>query len=424
MIFQMMIVPTARMDLLFLGILQSRNHSSLISYSTYYFKAMERTLTLILPCLSFILLGCQQYAQSQEQVPSQDTIALTTNQSVTLSRQTAITRAVEVATPAIVSINVIELQQVVYRDPFADFLQDPFFGQFFSERQSRIIERRVQNLGSGFVISPDGYIVTNHHVAGNATKVTVSLANGQTLNAELIGADKATDLALLKVTPEEPLNYLSFSDSPEPIVGEWAIALGNPFGLFEAAAPSVTVGVVSAADRDLGSKDGRIYHDMIQTDAAINRGNSGGPLINALGEVIGVNATIYSQSGGSVGLGFAVPAAKAQRIINEIRDHGYVDRSYYTGISFVPVTAQIAQALDLEDTRGVLIADVDSGSPGEEAGFLPYDLIVALEDEPILNQDDYVARIFDFRPGDLVTYHVVRNNRKVQLSLQIGRLDG
>jgi len=385
---------------------------------------MERTLTLILPCLSFILLGCQQYAQSQEQVPSQDTIALTTNQSVTLSRQTAITRAVEVATPAIVSINVIELQQVVYRDPFADFLQDPFFGQFFSERQSRIIERRVQNLGSGFVISPDGYIVTNHHVAGNATKVTVSLANGQTLNAELIGADKATDLALLKVTPEEPLNYLSFSDSPEPIVGEWAIALGNPFGLFEAAAPSVTVGVVSAADRDLGSKDGRIYHDMIQTDAAINRGNSGGPLINALGEVIGVNATIYSQSGGSVGLGFAVPAAKAQRIINEIRDYGYVDRSYYTGISFVPVTAQIAQALDLEDTRGVLIADVDSGSPGEEAGFLPYDLIVALEDEPILNQDDYVARIFDFRPGDLVTYHVVRNNRKVQLSLQIGRLDG
>ena len=385
---------------------------------------MERTLFFILPCLSFILLGCQQYAQSQEQASLQDAATLSTNESVTLSRQTAITRAVEVATPAIVSINVIELQQVVYRDPFADFLQDPFFGQFFSERQSRIIERRVQNLGSGFVISPDGYIVTNHHVAGNATKVTVSLANGQTLDAELIGADKATDLALLKVTPEEPLDFLSFSDSPEPIVGEWAIALGNPFGLFEAAAPSVTVGVVSASDRDLGSHDGRIYHDMIQTDAAINRGNSGGPLINALGEVIGVNATIYSQSGGSVGLGFAVPAAKAQRIINEIQDHGYVDRSYYTGISFVAVTEQIAQALDFEDTQGVLIADVDSGSPAEESGFLPYDLIVALEDEPILNQDDYVARIFDFRPGDLVTYHVVRNNRKVQLSLQIGRLDG
>ncbi len=384
---------------------------------------MERFLVLVHLCLIIILPGCQQNVHSQAQLSSPESAAAV-NDSITLSRQTAITRAVETATPAIVSINVIELQQVRYRDPFADFFQDPFFGQFFSERQSRIIERRVQNLGSGFLISPDGYIVTNHHVAGNATKVTVSLTDGKTLDAELIGADKATDLALLKISPDRPLEHLRFSESPEPIVGEWAIALGNPFGLFEAAAPSVTVGVVSAAERDLGSKDGRIYHDMIQTDAAINRGNSGGPLINALGEVIGVNAAIYSESGGSVGLGFAVPAAKAQRIINELRETGQVDRSYYTGISFVAVTAQIAEALGLEDTRGILIADVDSGSPAEEAGLLPYDLIVALQDESISNQDDYVARIFDFRPGDVVTYHVLRNNRRVQLSLQIGRREG
>ncbi|MXX97892.1 MAG: trypsin-like serine protease [Rhodothermaceae bacterium] len=384
---------------------------------------MERFLVFVHLSLAIILLGCQQNVRSQAQLVSPESTA-TINDSITLSRQTAITRAVETATPAIVSINVIELQQVRYRDPFADLFQDPFFGQFFSERQSRIIERRVQNLGSGFVISPDGYIVTNHHVAGNATKVTVSLTDGQTLDAELIGADKATDLALLKISPDRPLDYLRFSESPEPIVGEWAIALGNPFGLFEAAAPSVTVGVVSAAKRDLGSKDGRIYHDMIQTDAAINRGNSGGPLINALGEVIGVNAAIYSESGGSVGLGFAVPAARAQRIINELRETGRVDRSYYTGISFVAVTAQIAEALDLEDTRGILIADVDSGSPAEEAGLLPYDLIVGLQDESISNHDDYVARIFDFRPGDVITYHVLRDNRKVQLSLQIGRREG
>ena len=384
---------------------------------------MERFLVLVHLSLAITLLGCQQNVRSQAQLVSPESTAAI-NDSITLSRQTAITRAVETATPAIVSINVIELQQVRYRDPFADLFQDPFFGQFFSERQSRIIERRVQNLGSGFVISPDGYIVTNHHVAGNATKVTVSLTDGQTLDAELIGADKATDLALLKISPDRPLDYLRFSESPEPIVGEWAIALGNPFGLFEAAAPSVTVGVVSAAKRDLGSKDGRIYHDMIQTDAAINRGNSGGPLINALGEVIGVNAAIYSESGGSVGLGFAVPAARAQRIINELRETGRVDRSYYTGISFVAVTAQIAEALDLEDTRGILIADVDSGSPAEEAGLLPYDLIVGLQDESISNHDDYVARIFDFRPGDVITYHVLRDNRKVQLSLQIGRREG
>lgn len=384
---------------------------------------MERFLVLVHLSLIIILVGCQQNVRSQAQQISPESTAAV-NESITLSRQTAITRAVEAATPAIVSINVIELQQVRYRDPFADFFQDPFFGQFFSERQSRIIERRVQNLGSGFVISPDGYIVTNHHVAGNATKVTVSLTDGQTLDAELIGADKATDLALLKISPDRPLEYLRFSESPEPIVGEWAIALGNPFGLFEAAAPSVTVGVVSAAERDLGSKDGRIYHDMIQTDAAINRGNSGGPLINSLGEVIGVNAAIYSESGGSVGLGFAVPAARAQRIISELRETGQVDRSYYTGISFVAVTAQIAEALELEDTRGILVADVDSGSPAEEAGLLPYDLIVALQDESISNHDDYIARIFDFRPGDVITYHVLRNNRRVQLSLQLGRREG
>ncbi len=383
---------------------------------------MERGFIFAPFFLSILFFGCQQSAQSQEQVSPAEP-AISVDQSITLSRQTAITRAVEAATPAIVSINVIELQQVVYQDPFADFLQDPFFGQFFSERQSRVIERRVQNLGSGFLISPDGYIVTNHHVAGNATKVTVSLTDGQTLEAELIGGDKATDLALLKVSPERPLKYLRFSDSQEPIVGEWAIALGNPFGLFEAAAPSVTVGVVSAARRDLGSQDGRIYHDMIQTDAAINRGNSGGPLINALGEVIGVNSAIYSESGGSVGLGFAVPAAKAQRIINELRDTGQVDRSYYTGISFVAVTARIAEALDLTDTRGLLIADVDSGSPAEEAGLLPYDLIVSVEGEQISNQDDYIARIFDFRPGDIVTYHVLRDNRRVELRLRIGRLE-
>jgi len=385
---------------------------------------MERIYLFIFICLPLFIMGCQIDAQSQEQTPQLQQSTVSVNDSITSSRETAITRAVDVATPAIVSINVIEVQQVVYQNPFSDFLQDPFFEQFFSHRQSKIIERHVQSLGSGFVISPDGYIVTNHHVAGNALKVTVSLSDGQTLDAELIGADIATDLALLKVSPEEPLDYLNFSTLPEPIVGEWAIALGNPFGLFEASEPSVTVGVVSAAERDLGSQDGRFFHDMIQTDAAINRGNSGGPLINALGEVIGVNTVIYSQTGGSVGLGFAVPGAKAQRIINELRENGKVDRSYYTGISFVEVTPRIAQALDLSDTRGMLIADVDSGSPAEEAGFLPYDLIVALENESIINQEDYIARLYDFRPGDLVVYHVLRNNRKVQLTLQIGRMDG
>ncbi|MCY4675194.1 MAG: trypsin-like peptidase domain-containing protein [Bacteroidetes bacterium] len=381
---------------------------------------MERILVYI---LGIALLGCQHNAQSQEQLaPTEPSVSA--NESITQSRQTAITRAVQAATPAIVSVNVIEIQRLLYRDPFESLFNDPFFRQFFSERQSRVIEHHVENLGSGFVISPDGYIVTNHHVAGDAVKITVSLANGQTLDADLIGADKATDLALLKVSPEEPLEYLRFSSEPEPIVGEWAIALGNPFGLFEAAAPSVTVGVVSAAGRDLGIQDDRILHNMIQTDAAINSGNSGGPLINALGEVIGVNTVIYTKSGGSVGLGFAVPAEKTQRIIAELRENGRVDRSYYTGISLVEITDDIAEALDFEDTRGVLVADVDSNSPAEKAGLMPYDLITAIQDELITDQEDYVARMYDFRPGDTITYHILRDNRELELSLQIGRTEG
>ena len=378
---------------------------------------MERILIYL---LGAVLFGCQQNAQSQEQLTSTESLA-SVNESITQSRQTAITRAVQAATPAIVSVNVIEVQRVLYRDPIESLFNDPFFRQLFSERQSREIERHVENLGSGFVISPDGYIVTNYHVAGDAVKITVSLANGQTLDADLIGADKATDLALLKVSTNEPLEYLSFTSEPEPIIGEWAIALGNPFGLFEAAAPSVTVGVVSAAERDLGIHDGLILHDMIQTDAAINTGNSGGPLINALGEVIGVNTTIYTKNGGPVGLGFAVPAEKAQRIVAELREHGRVDRSYYTGISFVEVTRDIAEALDFEDTRGLLVAEVDRNSPAEKAGLQPYDLITAIQDEVVADQDDYVARVFDFRPGDTVTYHILRDNRELELSLQIGR---
>ncbi|MDE2827445.1 MAG: trypsin-like peptidase domain-containing protein [Bacteroidota bacterium] len=380
---------------------------------------MERILIYL---LGAVLFGCQQNAQSQEQLTSTESLA-SVNESITQSRQTAITRAVQAATPAIVSVNVIEVQRVLYRDPIESLFNDPFFRQLFSERQSREIERHVENLGSGFVISPDGYIVTNYHVAGDAVKITVSLANGQTLDADLVGADRATDLALLKVSTNEPLEYLSFTSEPEPIIGEWAIALGNPFGLFEAAAPSVTVGVVSATERDLGIHDGLILHDMIQTDAAINTGNSGGPLINALGEVIGVNTTIYTKNGGPVGLGFAVPAEKAQRIIADLREHGRVDRSYYTGISFVEVTKDIAEALDFEDTRGLLVAEVDRNSPAEKAGLQPYDLIMAIQDELVADQDDYVARVFDFRPGDTVTYHILRDNREMELSLQIGRTE-
>lgn len=381
-------------------------------------------LTLILG-----LLGCSSNAQSQ-QSPSQegdtgaaDTSVAVANEALTISRRTAITQAVEAASPAVVSVNVTGTEQVRYRDPFADLFSDPWMEYFFGQRRrDRIIERQVQNLGSGFVISPDGYIVTNDHVAGNATTITVAFPNGTTLEGWLVGSDPVSDIALLKVDPPQPIPYLRFGNGGTAIVGEWVIALGNPFGLFEAAQPTVTVGVVSAVGRSLEStRDGRIYRDMIQTDAAINRGNSGGPLVNAVGEVIGVNTAIYSQTGGSVGIGFAVPSEKVQRILEELREHGRVDRSFYTGLYVSEVDRGIARALGLGSPRGVLVRDVEPDSPAENAGMEPYDVIVSIDGESIRSHDDLAARLYDFRPGDRVRLGIIRDGAERRVMLRLGR---
>jgi serine protease Do len=368
-------------------------------------------LAFLLPVM-MAATGCGQAVQSQEYVPPRTVQGA--EQDITQSRRNAITLAVEEASPAVVSINVV--QRVRYTDPFAD----PFFDFFFGGQRARVRERNVQGIGSGFVISADGYIVTNDHVAGQGDVITVAFPNGATYPATLVGTDPASDLALLKVSSEESLDYLDLAPAPEPIVGEWAIALGNPFGLFEAADPTVTVGVVSATGRDLAPQDGRLYRDMIQTDAAINQGNSGGPLVNALGQVIGVNSAIISQSGGSVGIGFAVPAARVRRVVSELRSNGFVDRSYFTGLTGRNVTSRIARALGLRSVDGVFVEDVAPGSPADEAGFLPYDVILAIQDEPISNQTDFAARLYDFRPGDRLRFRVVRDSKEMNLAMRLG----
>lgn len=375
--------------------------------------------------LACCLTSCNQQAQSQESTstvaPSTDYATVAeANQQTFASRQNAITSAVEKASPAVVSVNVIGIERVQYNDPFAG---DPWMEYFFGRRRSRVYERQVQAVGSGFVISPDGYIVTNEHVAHNAAKITVAFMDGATLEAQLVGRDEATDLALLKVDTSSTLQYLSFAEADHPIPGEWAIALGNPFGLFEAAEPTVTVGVISGVGRDFQPQENRVYRDMIQTDAAINQGNSGGPLLNALGEVIGVNTFIYtaSRSGGSIGLGFAVPANKARQIVDELRDTGQVDRSYYTGLRGLDVNDRIARALGLSEARGFIVRDVDPNSPAEQAGFRPYDVILSFEGEDIDGQLDLAGRLFDFRPGDTVRIQVLRDAQMINLSMQLGR---
>jgi serine protease Do len=391
-------------------------------------RPSPRPLAHLLPLLLLVVAGCRQPAQSQiipDGAPPPQRVESATadpDLEIARSRQTAITRAVDVATPAVVSINVIEVQQVRVRDPFAG---DPLFEYFFGRRQPQIRERRVQGVGSGFVISPDGYIVTNDHVAGNATVITVSFPDGTELEARLVGTDPDSDLALLKVEPQETLPYLAFAAGEQVYVGEWAIALGNPFGLFEAAEPTVTVGVVSAVGRDFApDRTGRVFRDMIQTDAAINRGNSGGPLVNALGEVIGVNTFIYSPSGGTVGLGFAVPAWRARRIVEELQTAGRVSRPAPPGLTVRPLNARVAQMLEIDVDQGLLVTSVDPGSPAERAGLQPYDVILSIGGQRVTDAGSAGALLRSFLPGETVAVSLIRDGERMTAQMTLAGADG
>ena len=299
--------------------------------------------------------------------------------------------------------------------PFEDFFRD------FQDRNREGQPRRSNALGSGFVISEDGYIVTNNHVIEGADEITIEFYAGFELDAEVVGTDAATDIALLKVEPTRRLPYLAFEERGDAVVGEWAIALGNPFGLFEAAEPTVTVGVVSAIGRDFPAQQGRIFRDMIQTDAAINSGNSGGPLVNALGRVIGVNTFIYSRTGGSVGLGFSVPAWRARQVVAELRETGTVDRSFYTGLSIRPVSARLAQQLGLGDAEGLVVTSIETDSPAEQAGLLPRDVIVSIDGEEVATNEAVRERLVDRRAGDTIRLGVLRRGRALDVPLRLGQ---
>jgi serine protease Do len=382
--------------------------------------------------LALALAGCQQEAYSQQsadgplsvQTPIADGPGALErlDGEIATSRRTAITRAVEAASPAVVSVNVIATRNVVQR---ADPLLELFYGRRLPGRR---IQQRVQGLGSGFIISPDGYIVTNDHVVSNggiaveATEITIAFPDGTQMPAELVGTDPETDIALLKVEPDEALPYLAFEEQEDAVVGEWAIALGNPFGLFEAAEPTVTVGVVSAVGRDFPAQQGRVFRDMIQTDAAINRGNSGGPLVNALGRVIGVNTVIYSQTGGSDGIGFSVPAWRVRQVVAELRETGEVDRSFYTGLSIRPVSDRLAQQLGLSEAEGLVVTSIESDSPAETAGLLPRDVIVSIDGEPVASNQAVRDQLVDRRAGDTIRLGVVRRGRALDVPLQLAEV--
>jgi serine protease Do len=342
---------------------------------------------------------------------------------VTKSRRNAITRTVAAVSPAVVGINVTEIQVYTYRDPFEDFFNDPFFRQFFGDRQggSRKFKQEVKGLGSGFLISPDGYIVTNDHVAGRASEILVTLTNGEKYNAKIIGTDPVSDICLLKIKGDN-FPYVKLGNSDDVIVGEWVIAFGNPFGLFEISnEPTVTVGVVSATKMNIRADGGRMYRGMIQTDAAINSGNSGGPLSNSVGEIIGMNTVIITPNQGNIGVGFAIPINRVKSVLTELKNKGKVERDFWTGLRVQQVDEAIARAVRLEKPQGVIVNDVERGSPAAKAGLKEGDIILEVNGERITDGESIEGAVNSAKTGDVLHLKILRDGKIVSVDLKLER---
>lgn len=277
------------------------------------------------------------------------------------------------------------------------------------------VPRRVNSLGSGFIIDASGLVVTNNHVIADADEVNVILNDGSTLKAEVIGRDQKTDLALLKVKPAKPLKAVKFGDSDKLRLGEWVVAIGNPFSL----GGTVTAGIVSARNRDIQSGP---YDNYIQTDAAINRGNSGGPLFNLNGEVIGVNTAIISPSGGSIGIGFAVPSKTVVPVIDQLREFKEVRRGWL-GVRIQQVSDEIAESLSVRPSRGALVAGIDEKGPAKPAGIEPGDVIVRFDGKDVKEMRDLPKIVADTAVGKDVEVIVIRKGKEEKLSVKLGRLE-
>lgn len=334
-------------------------------------------------------------------------------EAVSGGRRNAITRAVAAASPAVVGINVVELRQYRQMSPWGD---DPFFRQFFGDRT---YTQQVAGLGSGFIISPDGYVLTNDHVAGNAKEITVTMTSGKQYKATLVGTDLISDIALLKIDGKD-LPYTRLGTSDDVIIGEWVIALGNPFGLFDINdKPTVTVGVVSNTGMKIESGEGRVYRDMIQTDAAINSGNSGGPLLNANGEVIGVNSVIYTPNQGNIGLGFAIPINRVKTIVAELRRSGKIERNFWTGLQIQTVDRRIARYFGLDKVQGVIVSEVKRSSPADRAGMREGDIIIEANGEKVNDESSLIAIVDDQRTGGTLKLKVIRDRHEMQIVLRL-----
>ncbi len=301
---------------------------------------------------------------------------------------------------------------------FKRFQEDDFFGRDGrkngKKQRHRKPHRYGQSQGSGFFVSEDGYVVTNHHVIESGEKFTVIMSDGKEFEANLVGADARTDLAVLKVEADQEFTYVDFGEN-RPRIGEWVVAVGNPFGL----GGTVTAGIVSAHGRAIGTNQ---YDDFIQIDAAVNKGNSGGPAFNLEGEVIGINTAIFSPSGGNVGIAFAIPASLASEVVDDLISNGNVVRGWL-GVQIQPVTKDISDALGLEFTDGAIVASPQKGSPADDAGVRSGDIITAVNGKKIKGPRELARTIGDYNPDTTVKLEIWRNGESQDIDVKLGKLD-
>ncbi len=315
--------------------------------------------------------------------------------------------------PAVVNISTTQVVKEsplapFFRSPFEDFFGEDFFERFFGQRPR---EFKTQSLGSGFIISKEGYIVTNNHVVENAEEIVVILASGDEYPAKIIGKDKRTDIALIKIEPKGDLPVAVLGDSDALQVGEWVLAIGNPFGLGH----TVTAGIVSAKGRVIGQGP---YDDFIQTDASINPGNSGGPLFNTRGEVVGINTAIIS---GGQGIGFAIPINMAKWVVSQLKEKGKVVRGWL-GVSIQEVTPELARSFGLKEKKGALVSSVFPGEPADRAGIKAGDVIIEFDGKEVKSYHDLPRMVASTPPGKKVDVKVIRNGKELTLHVVLGEL--
>jgi serine protease Do len=315
-----------------------------------------------------------------------------------------------VAQRAVPSVTNISSTQIV-RTSNSPFANDPFYRFFFGDQDDGFgyRERRAQSLGSGVIVSADGYVLTNNHVIDQGVEVTVTMPDKRELRAKIIGADEATDIAVLKIDANN-LPTLPWGDSSKLKVAEWVLAIGNPYQLNQ----SVTLGIVSALGRTL---EGRTLQDFIQTDAAINPGNSGGALVNSRGELIGINSAIFSETGGYQGIGFAVPSNLARHIMDELVKYGQVQRGTIPGITLAPLTTRLAEELGAPNTRGTVVVSMQQRSDAYAAGMRPGDIVISFNGTAVEDQAQFTRMLSEAKIGSTVTLGILRDGR--QLTIQV-----